>query len=108
MTIRAPWPSADSTLAARATSFATSSAWRLSADTSQPNEPTRPIRSRTRRSSGWKITTSAKRPTTAPVSRIWVSSRRLRIRAAKYTANSTDTPITSRTALVPRIRLNSQ
>ena len=76
-TISAPWPSADSPAAARATSLATSSAVRDSGgESSQPNEPTRPIRSRARRSSGWKTTTSAKRPTTAPACRIWVSRRR--------------------------------
>ena len=41
------------------------------------NEPTRPIRSRARRSSGWKTTTRANRPTTAPLCRIWVSRMKL-------------------------------
>ena len=108
ITMSAPWCSADSSAAARGTSVATTSEARSSAEISQPSEPTRPMRSSARRSSGWNTTTSANRPTTAPVSRICVSSRRFRMRAAKYTANSTVTPITRRTALVPRMRLNSQ
>jgi hypothetical protein len=107
-TMRAPWPSADSSDAARATSVATWSVVRSSAERSQRIEPTRPIRSSARRISGWNTTTSANRPTTAPVSRIWVSSRSWSRRAAKYTTNSTLTPITRRTARVPRIRLKSQ
>ena len=55
---------------------------RSAGESSQPNEPTRPMRSSARRSSGWKTTTSANRPTTAPVWRIWVSSRRSSDRAA--------------------------
>ena len=55
-TMRAPWPSADSSTAARATAAATCSASGFSAGKSQASEPTRPIRSRARRSSGWKIT----------------------------------------------------
>ena len=70
-------PVADSSAAARATSVETWLTVRVSAgDRSQPNEPTRPIRSSARRSSGWKMTTRANTPTTAPVWRIWVSSRR--------------------------------
>ena len=50
--------------------------WVGAGDMIQANDPTRPIRSSARRSSGWKMTTSANRPTTAPVCMIWVSSRR--------------------------------
>jgi hypothetical protein len=66
------------------------------------------MRSRARRSSGWKITTSANRPTTAPAWRIVVSRTSWKATANRYTTMRTLTPMTSRTARVPRIRLNSQ
>jgi hypothetical protein len=66
------------------------------------------MRSSARRISGWKITTSANRPTTAPPWRIRVNSSSPNATASTYTTMRTLTPITSRTARVPRIRLNSQ
>ena len=70
-TISAPCPSAESSAAARATSLATWSTARASAPgRTHPIDPTRPILSSARRISGWKITTSANRPTTAPPCRI--------------------------------------
>ena len=71
----APWPSADSAAAARATSVGDDLDRPILGRHQPASEPTRPIRSSARRSSGWKTTTSANSPTTAPVSRIWVSSR---------------------------------
>ena len=108
-TISAPWPSADICAAAWATSSATCSTARRSAgEKSQLNDPTRPMRSSARRSSGWKTTTRANSPTTAPACRICVSSWSWKKRAAAYTANRTVTPMTKLTARVPRIRLKSQ
>ena len=45
-------------------------------ESAQPSDPTLPMRSRARRSSGWKMTTRASRPTTAPVCMMPESSRR--------------------------------
>ena len=57
------------------TSAATCSLRRCSDGASQLSDPTRPIRSSPRRSSGWNTTTSANRPTTAPAWSSWVNSR---------------------------------
>ena len=80
----APWPSADRTRGGVGDLVrdVLGGSVRSAGEKSQANDPTRPIRSSARRSSGWKTTTSANRPTTAPVWRIWVRSRRLERRAA--------------------------
>ena len=67
ITISAPCRDPASSRAARETSRATVSAADTSEDTKRRfSEPIRPICSSPRRSSGWKTTTTAKRPTTAP------------------------------------------
>ena len=70
-------------------------------------DPTRPIRSSARRISGWKMTTRANRPTTAAPCRMAVVSCSRKATARTYTTMRTLTPMTRRTARVPRIRLNS-
>ena len=77
MTMSAPVRDAASEAAVRASVRGTvSSASPRRRESAQPSEPTRPMRSRPRRSSGWKMTTSASSPTTAPVWRMPDSSRR--------------------------------
>ncbi len=107
-TMSAPTRRAASPAAVRARVRAIRSAWPSAPDeeNAQPIEPTRPMRSSPRRSSGWKMTTSASRPTTAPVSRIPESNRRSSSWASAYTAYSTIAPMTRRTARVPWMRLN--